>query len=56
MTLQEAFNRLITDIENVRNLQKQYFQTRDKNILAESKRAEKELDNVVYNLKQLHKN
>jgi len=44
--------KIIEQIERVRSLQKEYFRTRDKVVLSESKSAERELDRLLAEQKQ----
>lgn len=40
---------ILEQIRTVRNLQKQYFATKDKSVLIESKKAEEKLDRLTSN-------
>jgi hypothetical protein len=41
---------LLKHVKEMRVLQKEYFKTRDKNILASSKQKEKEVDKVIQDI------
>ncbi len=44
------FERFIAMVEQMRALQKEYFKTRDRGILQQSKNAEKEVDEAIKKL------
>ena len=43
-------NKLVTAVKNMRQLQKEYFKTRDLDVLSRSKVAEKEVDRLLEEL------
>ena len=46
-------SRLKDEVKKMRNLQKQYFRTRDKTVLSESKNQEKIIDQMIEDLEML---
>lgn len=52
-TEKEAIKLLIEHGEKMRNCQKNYFKNRSKITLIDSKNAEREFDNLIFNVKQL---
>ncbi len=44
------FERFVASVEQMRDLQKQYFKTRDRGILQQSKNAEREVDKAIKEL------
>jgi hypothetical protein len=59
MTDREMILRLIDQGKKMRDLQKRFFSEKDRSIrngiIAEAKRAEREFDNMIFNIEQLTK-
>lgn len=47
MTQDEKYTRLIEAVREMRDLQKKYFATRDRAVLNEARKAEKEVDALL---------
>lgn len=47
----EEFRNFVTIVEEMREAQKNYFQTRDPNVLSEAKLLEKKVDRHIHHIK-----
>jgi hypothetical protein len=52
MTTQDLYERLASQVRTMRQMQKQYFKTRDYSILSQARAAEKDVDNTLADIEK----